>query len=221
MNDLVIFGAGGFGREFHQIVEDVNQQCKSWNLLGFLDENCNLFGKEVHGYPILGGISWLQDHPGVYVSVAIGNPAVKRKLVLMMRGLGHDLFATLVHPRAWLGNRVSVGSGSILFAGALVSTDIRIHEHVMINKNATVGHDAVLADFVTVAPNASVSGAVTIDIGCDVGANSTIIQEVVVGPWSIIGAGAVVTKNMPGNVTVVGVPAKVIKERPEGWHESV
>jgi sugar O-acyltransferase (sialic acid O-acetyltransferase NeuD family) len=126
----------------------------------------------------------------------------------------------LIHPRAWVGQHVDIGEGSILCAGALITTDIRINRQVHVNIGATIGHDSILEDFVTLNPSVNISGNVKLEEGVEVGTNSVVIPGCVVGNWSIIGAGSVVTKNLPPNITAVGAPAKAIKGRAPGWHES-
>jgi sugar O-acyltransferase (sialic acid O-acetyltransferase NeuD family) len=218
MRDLVIFGTGGFARETRQIVEDINQNDRIWNLVGFLDENSERHGDQMHDLPVLGGLEWLERHLHTTVAVAIGSSADRRKIVLELLRVEHVRFATLVHPLAWISRRVEIGPGTVIDAGALISPDAKIGEHVILNNNCTIGHDTVIEDYVTVAPNASVAGEVHIGEGCDIGANCTIIQKKSIGHWSVVGAGAVVVKDVPPNVTVVGVPAQVIKERTEGWY---
>jgi sugar O-acyltransferase (sialic acid O-acetyltransferase NeuD family) len=219
MKDIVIFGTGGFAREVHQVIEDINQEKNMWNFLGWLDGNAELHGQQVHGLPVLGELDWLDDRPDVAVVVAVGNTAVKRRLVRRAEAVGHRRFATLVHPLAWLGNRVAVGDGTVICAGTLVTTDIQIGNHVILNLDCTVGHDAIIDDFVTVAPSVNISGSVHIEEGVDMGTGSVVIQGRRIGHWSIIGAGAVVVRDIPANVTAVGAPAKPIKERAEGWQD--
>ncbi len=219
MKDLVIFGTGGFAREVHQIVEDFDQDKSAWSFIGFLDGNPESHNKEIHGFPVLGGAEWLAGRHGVAVVVAIGGPAGKRKLVEQIRAVDETSFATLVHPLAWVGNRVSLGEGVVICAGTLITTDIRIGNHVILNLDCTVGHDSCIEDYVTVAPSVNISGCVKVGEGCDLGTNSTVIQGITIGHWSVVGAGAVVVRNIPSNTTAVGIPAKPIKERPEGWQE--
>ncbi|OLV15841.1 acetyltransferase [Deinococcus marmoris] len=218
MQDIVVFGTGGFGREVHQIIEDLQARGDALNFLGFLDGNANLHNTQVHGFPVLGGVEWLNGRTDVLVGMGVGNPKAKRKMMGQIAELGARC-ATLVHPLAWVGNRVDLGEGSIVCAGAMITTDIRLDRGVIININCTVGHDTTLHDYVTVAPGATISGNVVVGEGTDLGTNSAIIQGVTVGEWVILGAGAVVSKDLPANVTAVGIPAKVIKERPIGWHQ--
>lgn len=202
------------------MIEDINRRKPQWNCLGFLDDDVAKWGTVVHGLPVLGGVSWLDDHTSVHVVVAVGAPAVRRRVARAIQGRGHPL-ATLIHPAAWVGPRVRVGPGSVIRAGAVLSTDIELGLCVFVGPGATVSHDTVIGDFVTLGPGVNIPGAVRVNEGCDIGIGATMLQGVTIGEWSIVGAGAVVIESLPPNVTAVGVPARVIKRRPEGWHETV
>jgi len=217
---IAIFGAGGFGREVLQVVLDINEAAghAPWRPVGFIVDAAAA-EEWVHGLPILGGIEWLGRHPDTTYVVAVGSSAARRRIVQRIGAACRNRPATLVHPRAWLGANVEVGPGSVLCAGCLVTTDIRIGAHVHVNIGATIGHDAALGDYVTLNPGVNVSGNVTLNEGVEVGTGSVIIPRIEVGPWSVLGAGAVVTRSLDANVTAVGAPAKPIKTREAGWHE--
>lgn len=217
MQPLVILGVGGFGREVHELVEDINDATPTFELVGFLDGNTEAHGTKVHDLPVLGDIDWLQENPGTGVVLGIGNPAVKARLVPRLRALD-AIFPTLRHPRSVIGRRVSLGEGTIVSAGSILTTDLSLGSFNTINIDVTIGHDVVLHDYITVAPGVHISGQVTIGEGTDMGTGSTVIQGINIGEWSVIGAGASVVKPLPANVTAVGVPAKVIKDREAGWH---
>jgi sugar O-acyltransferase (sialic acid O-acetyltransferase NeuD family) len=218
VRDLVIFGTGGFAREVHQLVEDLNADRQTWNVLGFLDDDALMEGESLHQLPILGGRGWLEGR-SVAIAIGVGTPAARWRLVEHLSRLDPALvFPPLLHPLAWIGNRIQLGSGAIICAGARLTTDLAVRDHVQINLDATVGHDSVLREFTTVAPGVNISGRVTIGEGCDLGTGAAIIQGISIGAWTIVGAGAVVVGDIPANVTVVGTPAKPIKERPDGWH---
>jgi sugar O-acyltransferase (sialic acid O-acetyltransferase NeuD family) len=103
---------------------------------------------------------------------------------------------------------VELGCGNIICAGTIITVNIKIGNHVIINLDCTVGHDTVINDYVTCAPSVNISGQVEIEEGCDIGTNAAIIQGKKIGKWSIIGAGAVVSRDIPPGCTAVGVPAK-------------
>ncbi len=100
----------------------------------------------------------------------------------------------------------------------MATTDIAIGLHTQLHASCTIGHDTRLADFVTVAPGANVSGRVEAGEGTFIGAGAVILPDLKLGAWSIIAAGAVVTGDVEDNVTVAGVPARVIARRQAGWH---
>jgi sugar O-acyltransferase (sialic acid O-acetyltransferase NeuD family) len=215
--DIVIIGAGGFAREVRQLIDDINQDRQSYNLIGFLDGNSDRHGQIMQELPVLGGLDWLEQHLDTVAVIGIGNPPAKRRIALELEGMGVSS-PVLVHPRATVGRWVAMGAGTLICAGNILTTDIRLGKHAILNLDCTVGHDAILEDYVTVAPGVHISGNVTVQEGTDLGTGSSIVQGIRIGSWSIIGAGAVVSKEIPDNVTAVGVPAKPIKEREPGWY---
>ena len=217
MQDIVIVGAGGFGREVCQWIEDLNARTPSFRVLGFLDGDATRHGQVSHDLPILGDVEWLAGRRGVGAVIAVGSPASKRKLVERLRA--HvDGFPRVVHPRAVIGRFVEIGEGTIICPDAIVTTDIRLGRFVTLNIDLTVGHDAVIGDYCTLAPGVHVSGYAVIGEGTDVGTGVALVPSAQVGRWSIVGAGAVVSSPVPDNCTAVGVPAKPIKTSAEGWH---
>ncbi len=120
-------------------------------------------------------------------------------------------FATLIDPSVEMSDRVTVGEGTIICAHTIITVNISIGNHVIINLDCTIGHDSVLNDFVTLYPSVNVSGITTIGYCTELGTGMQIIQGITVGSHSIIGAGAVVVKNIPDKCTAIGCPAKPIK----------
>jgi sugar O-acyltransferase (sialic acid O-acetyltransferase NeuD family) len=217
---LVIFGTGGLAREIYEVVQDVSAHCaEPIEVVGFLDDNEIRHGQCVHDLPVLGGVEWLRSYPGTATIIAVGSPAVRRRIALRATAAGAT-FPVLVHPTATIGRRVALGEGTVVCAGCVLATDIEVGPFALFNFQTTVGHDGVVGAYATLSPGVRVSGNVRIDEGADIGTGATFIQGIAVGAWSIVGAGAVVTRDVPPNATVVGVPAHVIKERPPAWHEA-
>lgn len=208
MKDIVIIGAGGFGREVAWIIEDINKIKKEWNILGFVDDNRNVQGKLLNDFEVLGDIDWLlrQD---LYAVEAIGNPIAK-KVIMERLERSNVKFPTLIHPSVVFSERAVIGEGSIICPGSILTVNISIGKHVIINFNCTVGHDSIIGDFTTILPGVNVSGAVTIGDCVNIGTGSAIINNVNIGANTTIGAGAVVVRDLPSDCTAVGVPAKPI-----------
>ncbi|NJN15523.1 MAG: acetyltransferase [Oscillochloris sp.] len=215
--DIVIVGAGAVGRMVRQILEDCNRAGANWNFCGFLDANPALHGSELHGAPILGDLTWLAQHPGAAVALAIGAPAARQRTISHVQRIARPKIATLIHPRAWISDRVTIGAGVIIYPDVLIDCDVTIHDYALINKTCTIGHDTVIHPFVTMAPGVKLGGTTVIGEGCDLGINSATIQGLQIGAWSVIGAGAAVVRSLPANITAVGVPARVIRSREPGW----
>lgn len=220
MRRLAIYGTGGLAREVLELVRSINAASPTFEMIGWLDDDPLKAGARIKDMPVLGPIEQAYSRMAPFEAViAIGNTVTRHLIARRVEALGVTS-PILIDPRAWLGSDVDVGPGTIVCAGCAVTTDIKLGKHVILNLNVTVGHDAILEDFVTVAPSVNISGNVTVGEGTDVGTGSATVQGVEIGAWSIVGAGAVIARDVPPNVTAVGVPAKVIKERPAGWQEA-
>lgn len=209
MKDIIIIGAGGFGREVAWLIEDINKENPEWNIVGFVDDNAEIQGFEINGYKVVGDIDWLKGQE-LYVVNAIGDPVIKKKVTERLKE-SMNKYPVLIHPSVILSDRVSFGEGSIICAGNIITVNIEIGKHVIVNLDCTIGHDAIIGDYSTVLPSANVSGFVAIKECVTLGTGSTIIQGINIGENTIIGAGAVVVKDLPANCTAVGSPAKPIK----------
>ncbi|MCK9903264.1 acetyltransferase [Frankia sp. Cpl3] len=207
MRELVVIGGGGHGREVLELVEAVNAARPTYRLRGVLDDGApdtDLLA--AYGVCHLGPVDLLAGLDVDYV-VAIGSAQARRRVDLAATEWGRRA-ATLVHPRAIVGRRVTLGPGAVVFAFASVTTNVRIGRHVLLNTAATVAHDCRLGDYVTLAPGARLSGAATVGDGATVGTGAVVIQRVHVGAGTTVGAGAVVVRELPAEVVAIGVPAR-------------
>lgn len=210
MKDLYIIGAGGFGREVAWIVERINSIKPTWNLKGFIDDNETLWGSKEGEYHVLGGCEHLSTLEDVYAVCAVGSSNVRKKIIEKLKDTSVK-FATLVDPSVLYSNSVKIGEGAIVCAGTIITVDVNIGNHVIVNLDCTIGHDAVIDDFVTIYPSVNVSGNVLIGECSELGTGTQIIQGKKVISNTIIGAGAIVVKDCIESGTYVGSPAKKIK----------
>lgn len=208
LTPIVVYGASGHGRETVLLIEALIAKGAPWQLLGYLDDDTSLVGKTVGGLPVLGDSAYLSTQAGtVDVALGIGNADARRRVVSRIRRTIKS-FPVLVHPTVPRFDRVSLGEGVQLHAGAILTTDIVIGAFVIVNRHADVSHDCRIDDWATLAPAVTLAGNVHIGAGADLGARATCIPGVRVGAWSVIGAGAVVTRDIADGVTAVGVPAR-------------
>jgi len=210
MKDLYIIGAGGFGREVAWIVERINSIKPTWNLKGFIDDNETLWGSKEGEYHVFGGCEYLSALEDVYAVCAVGSSNVRKKIIEKLKDTSVK-FATLVDPSVLYSNSVKIGEGAIVCAGTIITVNVNIGDHVIVNLDCTIGHDAVIDDFVTIYPSVNVSGNVLIGECSELGTGTQIIQGKKVISNTIIGAGAIVVKDCIESGTYVGSPAKKIK----------
>ncbi len=213
MKDLIIFGASGFGREVAWLVERINKVNLTWNILGYIDDNEAIQNSEINGYKVLGKTGDIKKYSdNTYFICAVGASKIRQNIVSKIKNINPEThFATLIDPSVEMSDRVTVGEGTIICAHTIITVNISIGNHVIINLDCTIGHDSVLNDFVTLYPSVNVSGITTIGYCTELGTGMQIIQGITVGSHSIIGAGAVVVKNIPDKCTAIGCPAKPIK----------
>ena len=212
MKDLIIIGAGGLGRETIWMAERINAVNPEWNILGFIDDKPSYKGKIIDGYRVLGNSADVATYPDAYYICAIGNSSIRKSAVEKIKKIAPVKFATLIDPACvYCKSKTSFGEGCIICAHTYITVDIKIGNHVYFGADGTIGHDAVIDDFVTCYPGVNLSGATHINSVCDIGAGSTVIQGITVGGKSIIGAGSVVIRDLPEGCTAVGSPANVIK----------
>ena len=213
---LVIFGAGGLGREVLLLVQQINAHRPTWDVRGFYDDQAPAT-PTVAGLPYLGSSADLDASPGpLAVALAVGSPAGRAAVVARLTSARLS-FPSLVHPRVALArqHRIALGVGCIIQQGCILTCDITLGRFVLLNLGCTVGHDAVLEDFCSLMPHANVSGAARLATGVYLGTSATIIQGVSIGKNAIVGAGAVVVRDLPADVTAVGVPAKELRMKNE------
>lgn len=206
---LLIFGAGGFGREVAWLAQ---QCCGEHTDIVFCVDQPRYLSEPVNGIPV----RLLEDLAGdisdqlAYV-VAVGNPVERMRVVSLCEPMGMRP-ATLVHPRVEASRWVKIGPGSILCAGVIATTNIVIGVHAHVNLDCTIGHDVIIGDYATLSPGVHVSGNVTIGTGAFIGTGAAIINGTAESPLSIgdgavVAAGACVTKPVEPGALVAGVPA--------------
>lgn len=211
-NKIAVFGAGGFGREVQMLIEQINKFEQTWAFIGYFDDGVP---KDciVNGFPVLGGIRELNEW-GEPLSLvfAIGNPITKKSIVGKVLN-NKIIFPALIHPNVLIGDMKfnKIGDGCIITAGNILTVNVAIGKHVILNLACTVGHDSIIGDYSSFMPSVNISGEVKIGECVYVGTGAKVINLLEIGDNTIVGAGAVVAKSLPSNCTAVGIPAKPVK----------
>lgn len=215
---IAIIGAGGFGREVKWLIERINIEYAkktgepAWKIEGFIDDGS--VESHMDEIPVLGNTELLKqwDEP-ISAVCAIGNAETRKRVIEKIKANQNIDFPNLVDPSVIMSGKVVMGEGNIICAGNILTVNIEIGDFVIINLDCTVGHDTQINSYVTIYPSVNISGYVKIGLCTEVGTGSHIIQNKEISMHSIIGAGAVVVKDIPEYCVSVGNPAKVIKSR--------
>ena len=209
MKDVVIVGANGCAKEIVFLLEENNKIDKEWNILGFID--CDKTRTDLK-YPILGDDDWLMNQTRkLAVIIAVGKPALKKRLFEMYSKSDFLYFPTIVSKHAMAGT-CTMGMGCIICSNCTLTVDVNLGNFVTVNIGTTICHESQIGDFTTLSPAVNVSGNVNIGRLCDIGVGSKIIQNITIGNEVVVGAGAVVIRDIDNECTVVGIPARKIKD---------
>lgn len=210
--DLVVYGAGGMGREVMYMIESAAKFDEIYNILGYVDDSDGIQGTVVNEHVVVGDISWLLSRSEkTAVVIAIGNPLVRKSIYEKLKANPLLIYPSIIADDAKISKFVKMGQGCIICDSNIITVNIEIGDFLISNLDCTVCHDSVIGDFVTLNPSVNVSGNVKLGDCTNIGVGTNIIQGISIGENTIIGAGAVVVNDIPADCTAVGVPAKPIK----------
>jgi sugar O-acyltransferase (sialic acid O-acetyltransferase NeuD family) len=204
MKSIAILGASGHGK----VIADIAECCGFSSIVFFDDYSTGKVGP----WHIVGNSVELNSKISHFdaIAVGIGNNLIRQKKILELKKNNANLPA-LIHPSAVISKYSSIGYGTIICAGAIISTCVSIGDGNIINTSSTVDHDCTLNNFVHVSPGAHLAGGVHVQDRAWIGIGATINQLIHIGSDAIIGANSAVIKNIPPSATAVGVPSKIIK----------
>lgn len=210
MKQLVIIGAGGFGREVLQWARGCPAFRQEWEIAGFLDDNPVVLQSypEVK-LPVLGSTSGYEPQPDDVFICAMGKPGLRSIMWERISSKGGQ-FTRLVHESCIVGRNVDLGDGVILCPRVSLTCDISIGRNTALNLLTSVGHDARIGEHCQLSSYCDITGFVEIGDQVMLGSRTSIIPGRWVGNRTVVGAGSVVVTNVPDDVTVFGNPAKIL-----------
>lgn len=200
---MYLYGASGHGKVIAEIAE-----LKKKSITAFID---NDEGKsKILGYPVLHKL----PEEDAEIIISIGNNQIRKRLA---QTYPQFKFPTLIHPQSILSSSATIGDGTVVMAGVIINSSVKIGKHCIINTHATIEHDCIIEDYVHISPKVVLTGTVSVGEGSHIGVGACIIPGISIGKWCTIGAGSVVLKDVPDGAVVVGNPARVIKSRVQSF----
>ncbi|MCQ2497591.1 MAG: acetyltransferase [Lachnospiraceae bacterium] len=211
MIKLVIFGAGGLGKEVVNLIKAINSVENKYELLGYVVDTKYFNGNQkVHGYDVLGTEKWIIDHADAVKCVcAVGRPLDRRSIMQRLEKDGVQ-FETLIHPDCFIDETAVIGDGTIIQSKCSVSCDVTIGKGGLLNGDVIIGHDCTIGEYVTIYPRGQISGKAVIGNGCLLGSMTFLNEKVKVGDEAVIAPGSIVLTRVKEKTHVMGNPAKRI-----------
>ncbi len=212
MKSLYIVGAGGLGREVLSWALDIQRHSQpDWRLVGFLDQNKDALTDFSLPVDVVGDPGSFVPSPDDVLVCAVGDPTVKLKLCHELEERGAR-FVSLVHPTVVMGMNCTVREGSILCPNVVLTTNVSVGKHVLVNVSATLGHDVRVGEGSTINSHSDITGHAILERGVFLGSRASILPKAQVGEFAKVGAGSVVLKRVAPHTTVFGIPARRIPQ---------
>lgn len=193
---MYLYGAGGHAKVIIDILNAEGVEVE-----GILDDDSSKI--ELLGYPIYPVRTDVSP-----LIVSIGDNLTRKQMVNKMSGK----FGKAIHPSAVISRYASIDDGSVVMQGAIIQSCASVGKHCIVNTGASIGHECLIGDFVQISPHVTLCGNVSVEEGAWLGAGATVIPGVKIGKWSVIGAGTVVTEDIPDGVLAVGYKCRIVKE---------
>jgi sugar O-acyltransferase (sialic acid O-acetyltransferase NeuD family) len=206
----VIIGAGGHGR----VVLDIFRHAHQADPVGFLDANPELLHQRVDGVEVIAAATAIPSLAARGIDsalIAIGDNATRNMYAQTVRAHGLRL-VNAVHPKSNVADTATLGTNVVIAAGALVCAHCRIADSVILNTGCIVDHESLVGRAAHICPGARLAGRVNVEDFAFVGIGATVIQCLTIGRAAVVGAGAVVLQDVEPFTTVVGVPARIVRE---------
>lgn len=211
---VVVYGAGGQARDTVWLLEELTRSGRRFDVAGFVVSDLTKLGP--HDSPVLGDETWLDEHADELdgVVLGIGSPGPRARIAARLIERHPQLeWPNLIHPSARMDwDSATLGRGVMIAAGVVGTVNVRIDDFALLNPCVTLGHEGCVGEACVMNHASGISGGTVLEPEVLVGTGARVLQYLRVGRGARVGAGAVVTRDVPPGQTVVGVPARPLEK---------
>lgn len=216
MNNIAIYGAGGFGKEVACLINFINQKEKRWKLIGYFDDNYEKIGGRFNDFNVIGGIEEMNKYSEpLSIVFSIGNPTIVNNIVRKIDNI-NITFPNIISPDCIFLDIESalLGKGNLIMPQTLISCNVSIGDFNLMNCGISIGHDSIIGSYNSFMSYSKISGEVNIGDLNYFGACSLVLQQKRIGSNTVIGASSVIMRNTEDENTYLGNPAiKILKPK--------
>jgi len=205
VRDLLILGTGVHASEMVEIVDRINREKRTWNLLGFLSSDEKNVGRESNGFSVLGSKETIGDYPD---ACFVPDNDFPRDFKLPKERL-----VSIIDPTTFVSRTATIGRGCVIYPHCYVGLNAKVGDYVFSLTGTVINHDDVVEDRVVFASAATLAGSVHVESDCYMGQSCTVRQLLRIGRGCLIGMGAVIVRDVPPNSVMVGNPARRLRDR--------
>jgi UDP-perosamine 4-acetyltransferase len=207
---IVIIGAGGHGR----VILDILRTNHQFDVVGFLDSNPAIHHNMVDGIEVLGDLSLIPTFSELGIGgalVAIGDNRIRQTYAQTLEKAGISLVSA-IHPFSCIAGTAHIGKNVVICAGVNICAHVTVEDSAILNTSCIIDHESHIGPASHICPGVRMAGHVVTEPAAFVGIGATVIQNITIGEAAVVGAGAVVIEDVPAYATVVGVPARIVKQ---------
>jgi len=205
MKDLIILGAGGTAFDLIDIAHAMNKETPTWSILGFLDDNKEMHGKVIYGYPVIGSIPDSIKYPDALFASSIGDayrPELRR-LVRNKVPFSNLHFASLIHPTAIISETAIIEPGAVIYGNVTLSGGVKVGHDVFLCGNTFLGHECEIGNHCVLSVGNFLASDVHVGDCCYLGVGVIVRHQIKIGEKSLIGLGTKVVKDVPHNTKLI------------------
>ncbi len=209
MADLLLVAASGLAREALAAIRASGVD----RVIGYLDDDPGKHGHTIDEVPVLGGLDDAWQYPDAALLLCAGKGVARAAMAHRLAAQGrHDTdYATVIDPGVRVPDGCTIGAGSILLAGVVLTTNVSIGRHVVAMPNVVLTHDDLIESYATLCAGVVLGGHAWIGEGAYLGMNASVRENVRVGRHAVLGMGAALTRDLPPDQIWAGVPARLLE----------
>jgi len=216
MKNIVLFGGGNQVTYCIDIIEKENK----YKIIGIIDSIAPI-DTEIMGYKVIGRQEEISELVARYKIeagiITIGDNWSRKKVYDdVCKYYPNFEFVSTIHPSIPIGKNTIIGEGTLMMAGCIVNTNVKIGKFCFFATGAQIEHDCVVDDFASISAGTVTGGKVKIGKFSALTLGVVVMDRLTIGENSVIGARSLVTKDIPDNVLAYGTPAKIIRQREKG-----